>query len=377
VKAPTNLREISAVFARLGLTSFGGPIAHVALMRQELVARRGWLTDAEFLDLHAATQLIPGPNSTELAIHIGYRQGGWRGLVAAGVCFILPAAIIVALLGAVYTRYGRTPQAAWLLYGIHPVIIAIVAVAIAQFAPPVLRRPASAAIAALVAVAALRGGDELLLLGLGGAAGLLMRLRPRVTSTALWIATAATASALAAVESVGLPVHVSLTRLTLFFLKVGSVLFGSGYVLLAFLRADLVERWNWLTDQQLVDAIAVGQITPGPVFTTATFIGYLLHGWSGAILATIGIFLPAFLFVALTHPFIDRMRRSAALGGLLDGLVAASLGLMVPVVWQLARSAIVDVPTMAIAIVTVGLLFRQINSTWLVCGGAIAGWIFR
>ena len=431
------LRELAALFLRLGVTAFGGPAAHIAMMRDEVVDRRRWLSDREFLDLVAATNLIPGPNSTELAIHLGYRRGGLAGLALAGVCFILPAALIVGGIAWAYARYGATPQVGWLMYGIGPVVIAIVVQALWKLGQAALSRWAYAPVGAAALAAALGGVNELAVLSAGGAVGLALALRPTGPGRAAvftWLATlpaalahllrgtaaaatqagatadaatsaatqagttadaaatqvGTTADAAAAAGSIagtalagaaaatGAAVPFTLTGLALFFLKVGSVLFGSGYVLLAFLRADLVERWGWLTDQQLIDAITVGQVTPGPVFTTATFIGYLLGGWMGAALATAAIFAPGFFFVAVTQPLIPRLRASQALGGCLDGVVAASLGLMAAVTWQLAQAAVVDVTTALIASTAALLLFRRRpNSTWLILGGAAAGWLLR
>ena len=399
VAAP--LRELAALFLRLGVTAFGGPAAHIAMMRDEVVDRRRWLSDKEFLDLVAATNLIPGPNSTELAIHLGYRRGGLAGLALAGVCFILPAALVVGCIAWAYARYGTTPQVGWLMYGIGPVVIAIVVQALVKLGQAALSRRVYAPVGAAAVVAALAGVNELTVLAAGGAIGLALAVRPSGPGSSAavlaWLialpaalahllrgaaaaATQAGATAGAAAgglaAATGAAVPFTLTGLALFFLKVGSVLFGSGYVLLAFLRADLVERWGWLTDQQLIDAITVGQVTPGPVFTTATFIGYLLGGWAGAALATAAIFAPGFFFVAVTQPLIPRLRASRALGGCLDGVVAASLGLMAAVTWQLARAAVVDLPTALIVVAAAAALFLwRPNSTWLILGGAAAGWL--
>ena len=406
--ATAPLRELAALFLRLGVTAFGGPAAHIAMMRDEVVDRRRWLTDQEFLDLVAATNLIPGPNSTELAIHLGYRRGGLPGLALAGVCFILPAALIVAGIAWAYARYGTTPQVGWLMYGIGPVVIAIIAQALVKLGQAALGRWVYAPVGAAALIAALAGVNELAVLAVGGALGLVLATRPNrpgsAAAAAAWmaaipaavtqllrgtataaattatttIATTGTAAVAAGTVTAITAVPFTLTGLTLFFLKVGAVLFGSGYVLLAFLRADLVERWGWLTDQQLIDAITVGQVTPGPVFTTATFIGYLLGGWAGATLATAAIFAPGFFFVAVTQPLIPRLRASRALGGCLDGVVAASLGLMAAVTWQLARAAVVDLPTALIVVAAAVALFRwRPNSTWLILGGAAAGWLLR
>ena len=378
--AHSPLSELATLFLRLGVTAFGGPAAHIAMMRDEVVERRGWLTDAEFLDLLAATNLIPGPNSTEMAIHLGYKRAGFRGLLVAGACFILPACLIVGAIAWAYARYGETPQAAWLMYGVSPVIIAIVLQAVWKLGRSVVSGVVPAMLGVMVAGLSLAGVNELVLLAGAGVAALTAGLARPARAASLVVACAAMPISVGA-ASVALAtavVPVTLTRLGLFFLKVGSVLFGSGYVLLAFLRADLTERWGWLTDQQLLDAITVGQVTPGPVFTTATFIGYLLAGWTGAILATVGIFAPGFFFVALTQPIIPKLRASRLASGLLDGVVVASLGLMVAVTWHLGRSAIVDLPTICLAAASaVALLVWRTNSTWLILGGAVIGWLLR
>lgn len=387
------LRDLAGLFLRLGVIAFGGPAAHIAMMRDEVVERRRWMSDREFLDLVAATNLIPGPNSTELAIHLGYRHGGLPGLVVAGVSFIVPAALIVGTIAWAYVRYGEAPQVGWLMYGIGPVVIAIVVQAIWKLTRSAVSGVAPGLIAGGALAASIAGVNELLLLAFGAVAGLATAFGPRagaavaagIAGFAAWaggslLGTGRTVAALAAGALAQVPaaeaLPFTLARLTLFFAKVGSVLFGSGYVLLAFLRADLVERWGWLTDQQLIDAITVGQVTPGPVFTTATFIGYLLGGWGGAALATAAIFAPGFLFVAITQPLIPRMRASRILSGLLDGVVAASLGLMGAVAWALARSAVVDPSTAAITATAAALLlWKQPNSTWLIAAGAAAGWL--
>lgn len=342
------LREIAAYFLRLGFTAFGGPAAHIALMEDEVVRRRRWMSRERFLDLLAFANLIPGPSSTELAIFIGYEQGGAPGLVAAGVCFVLPAFAMVLAIAWAYVRYGNLPPAAALLYGIKPVMIAIVLQAVVGLGRTALKTRLLIAIGVACLAASLLGLNPLLVLVIGGAAAMLPLARFQAA--------------------------VSLEALFLFFLKVGAVLHGSGYVLLAFLHDDLVERTRWLTEGQLLDAIAVGQVTPGPVFTTATFIGYLVAGVPGAVVATIGIFLPAFLFVAFTRPLIARMRQSRAASAFLDGVVVASLALMAAVTWQLGREAVVDVTTAAVAVAAVGILLKlRLNSSWLVLGGGVVG----
>jgi chromate transporter len=370
-----SLGEVTSLFLKLGATAFGGPAAHIGLMHDEIVKRRQWLTDQEFLDLIGATNLIPGPNSTEMAIHVGYRRAGWPGLILAGLCFIMPAVIIVGVLAWFYVQFGSTPQAQWLLYGIKPVVIAIIAQALWNLG----KRATKGLTLVLIGLAVLglyfAGINEIALLFAGGAVAMLITNRQRLLTTATrasflppsvglgWLAPAALA-----------PVAFTLPLLFLTFLKIGAVLYGSGYVLLAFLRADFVVRYAWLTDRQLLDAIAVGQVTPGPLFTSATFIGYILGGVPGAILATLGIFLPSFIFVALSGPFIPRIRNSPWLGAFLDGVNIAALALMAAVTWQLGKASLIDVPGVLIAAASLVLLIRlKVNSTWLILGGGLLG----
>jgi len=371
------LREVAWVAVKLGFTAFGGPAAHIAMLRDEVVVRRRWVTEQHFLDLLGATNLIPGPNSTEMVIHTGYIRAGWRGLIAAGVGFIAPAALIVLAFAWTYARVGTTPEAEWLLYGIKPVIIAIVAQALWNLAKTAVKGVLAAAIGLGVLALALLGFNEIALL-FGGAALMLVLTLARRARRPPPVA--------ALLPLVGAPIPAATTVagtapfsfLTLFltFLKIGSVLFGSGYVLLAFLRNDFVLRLGWLTDQQLLDAVAVGQFTPGPVFTTATFVGYLVGGFPGAALATVGIFLPSFIFVAVLNPLIPRLRGSPWTGPLLDGVNVAALGLMAAVTWQLTRSAVVDPLTAALALAALVLLVRfRVNSAWLVLGGGLVGLI--
>lgn len=363
---PTSLGELARLFLRLGITGFGGPAAHVAMLRDEVVVRRGWMSEAHFLDLLGATNLIPGPNSTEMALHVGRERCGWRGLLVAGAAFIAPAAVITAALAWVYVRYGSLPSTQWILWGIKPVIVAIVAHALFALAPRAARTWSLRAIGAGALAAAAFGAHELLVLL---AAGLIASL-----AVAAWRGAACTAVVPVAATSIAAS-SVTLSGIFWVFLKIGSVLFGSGYVLVAFLRADLVERHGWLTEAQLIDAVAAGQVTPGPVLSTATFIGYLLASWNGALLATLGIFLPAFVFVALTRPLVHRMRQSARTAALLDGINAGSLAMMVFVLAHLARSAITDMLTLAIAVVSlVAIALSRVNNIWLMAGGAAVGW---
>ncbi|MCP3166915.1 chromate efflux transporter [Myxococcus qinghaiensis] len=375
----TVLRELALLFLRLGTTAFGGPAAHIALMEDEVVRRRRWLTREEFVDLLGAANLIPGPNSTELAIHIGHRRGGWAGLVVAGVCFILPAFLIVTGFAWAYARFGTLPDVGALLAGVKAVIIAVVLQALWGLSRTVVKTKLAAAVALGAVSAAFLGVNELVLLLLSGLGVLAWRAvergREQGTSSNSVVSPWALMLPLGAATSA---VPFTQQGLFLFFLKVGSVLYGSGYVLLAFLRADLVERLGWLSEAQLLDAVAVGQVTPGPVFTTATFIGYVLGGMTGAVVATVGIFLPAFFFVALSGPLVPRLRSSWAAGAFLDGVNVASLALMAVVTWQLGRAALVDAWTVGLAVVSAVLLLRfRVNSAWLVLGGGAVGWLVK
>lgn len=343
------------------------------MMEDEVVRRRGWLTHGEFLDLLGITNLIPGPNSTEMAIHIGQRRAGLRGLLVAGGAFILPAAMLTAALGWAYVRFGAQPRSRALLYGIKPVMIAVVAQALLGLAPKALKNRSLLVIAVLSLLAAAGGVNELLCLGLSGLAELLVRRR--FAPPPLMFGGVASTGALAVAGAAKVVVApFSLPALFLVFAKIGSVLFGSGYVLLAFLRSDFVEQRHWLSEAQLLDAVAVGQVTPGPVFTTATFIGYLLGGSAGALCATLGIFLPAFSFVAVSGLLLPKIRRSPSLGAFLDGVNVASLALMALVTLQLCRAALVDVKTVLLASASAVLLVRfKLNSTWLIATGALLG----
>jgi len=369
-KNSTTLGELARLFLRLGFTAYGGPAAHVAMMRDEVVDQRGWLDDQGFLDTYGATNLIPGPNSTEMALHIGYLRAGWRGLVTAGVCFIGPAMLLVLALSWVYVRFGTTPTAAWLLYGVKPVVIAIIAQALIKLGQKALKGPLTAAAGVAVAILYFLNINPLLLLVLGGLFVMIVQNMARLRNSSL----PGLLPVLGLERLLGQVVSYNPTTLFLTFLKIGAVLYGSGYVLLAFLQADFVDRLGWLTEQQLIDAIAIGQVTPGPVFTTATFIGYILGGFPGAVLATLGIFLPSFFFVLISNPIIPRLRQSPWAGGLLDGVNAAALGLMAAVCLILGRAAFVDPFSILLGLAAAVLLFRfQTNSTWLILLGIGSG----
>ena len=369
----SELLEVARLFLKLGFTAFGGPAAHVAIMHNEVVERRKWLTDEQFLDLLGATNLIPGPNSTEMAIHIGFLRAGWAGLLLGGICFALPATLMVLGLAWAYVRLGTLPQIGWLLYGIKPVVIAIIAQALWTLGKKALKTSLLAIVAIAVFGLYFMGINEIALLFAGGILAMLfinIQRRKKLSAIPFLPIIGGTLLAQAAIPF-------SLPLLLLTFLKIGSVLYGSGYVLLAFLRADFVVRLGWLTDQQLIDAIAIGQITPGPLFTAATFIGYLLGGTPGALLATLGIFLPSFVFVAISNPLIPKIRNSTWMSGLLDGVNASALGLMAAVTFQLASASLTDFYAAAIAITALVLLLRyKVNSTWLIAGGAMAGFLF-
>ena len=377
-----SLREVAALFLKLGCIAFGGPAAHVALMRQEVVQRRHWLSDQRFLDLFGACNLIPGPSSTELAIFLGYVRAGWRALILAGVLFIAPAMAMVLAFAWAYVHFGTLPAVGGLLYGIKPVIIAVILQALYGLGRTAIKGPVLAVAAVAVLGLYFVGVNVILLLfGCGFAVMVFQNGRRLATPKAAVIATGGApagllarllAAATAGKASVSLPV------LFLTFLKLGAVVYGSGYVLLAFLRADFVNHLHWLSDQQLIDAVAVGQFTPGPVFTTATFLGYLFAGVPGALLATLAIFLPSFLLVPLVFPLAGWLRRSHWMGPFLDGANASALGLMAAVTIVLGRAALVDPLTIALALVAAAILLRfKPNSAWLVLGGGAVGVVTR
>jgi chromate transporter len=363
--------EVAGVFLRLGLTSFGGPAAHTAMMHAEVVTRRGWLTEAEFLDLVGATNLLPGPNSTEMAIHLGRRRAGWPGFFAGGIAFILPAMLIVLTLSSVYVRAGTLPQFGWLLYGVKPVVIALLVQALIKLGQKSVRNSLGIAVGLLALAAYFTSVNEIIILIAGGvvvmAAASWRRWRAKPTAALVfpWLSVAPMTLA---------TIPFSVPLMTFTFLKIGAVLYGSGYVLYAFLNADFVDRLGWITQTQLIDAIAIGQVTPGPLFTSATFIGYLLAGTPGAVLATLAIFIPSFIFVAAAGPLIPRIQASPPTRAFLDGVVVAAMGLMAAVTLDLGRAALTDAATILTAAVALFLVLRfKVNSTWLIAGGAIAG----
>ena len=364
--------EVARLFLRLGFTAFGGPAAHIGLMRDEVVKRRQWLSDQHFLDLLGAVNLIPGPNSTEMAIHVGYIRAGWPGLIVGGACFILPAMLIVIGFAWAYVQFNTLPQLNWLLYGIKPVVMGIIAQALWALGKKAVTSPLTAIVGLAVLILYFARFNEIALLFGGGLIVMLWRNLGRLRAKGIRSVPLLLAGLGLPAVAIGVPF--SLSMLFLSFLKIGAVLYGTGYVLLAFMQAEFVDRLGWLTSQQLLDAIAVGQVTPGPLFTSATFVGYMLGGLPGAVLATLGIFLPSFVFVAISNPLIPRVRNSPWASSLLDGVNVTSLGLMAGVTLQLGRASLIDPFTIALAVLTIVILFRfKINTTWLIAGGAVAG----
>jgi chromate transporter len=394
------LRQVIAVFLKLGFTGFGGPAVTIAMMEDEVVRKRQWLTREYFMDLVGATNLIPGPNAAEMAIHLGYLRAGWVGFLAAGACFIVPAALITTLLAWAYVRFGALPQVAPFLYGIKPAVLAVIVGAFWRLGKTAIKGWRLAVLGAVVLLASLLGLNEIVallgggILGMlwlrvlalrrppspgktgGGAAGGLFLsaapegIKPLKAALASLLGGGLAASALAA--------QVSLWQIGLFFLKIGAVLYGSGYVLVAFLEGGLVHDLGWLTQQQLLDAIAAGQFTPGPLLSTAAFVGYLLRGMPGAAVATLAVFLPSFVFVALLSRWVPRLRRSPWSAAFLDAVNVCSLALMAAVTLRLAQATLTRWPAWIIALVAIGVTLRwKVNPTWLVLGGALAGWLLR
>jgi len=386
------LGELAKLFFKLGVIGFGGPAAHIAMMEDEVVKRRQWLTRSHFLDLIGATNLIPGPNSTEMAIHVGYTYGGWPGLIIAGVCFILPAVLITAAFAWIYVEFGTLPQVAPLIYGIKPAVLAVILGAVWRLGKKAVKSSKLLIIGLGVAVLVFFGQNEVIALLLGGSLGMIwLRLSdkgnpPPEETAAIMAAGLTTSAALKATAATGATVaSVPLWQLGWFFLKVGSVLFGSGYVLVAFLEGGLVREHGWLTKAQLLDAIAIGQFTPGPVLSTSTFIGYLIAGFPGAVVATVAIFLPSFLFVVLLNPLVPRLRASKWASAFLDAVNVSSVALMGVVTLNLSQTTLIkpagafsiDWLAALIAIIAAVLAIRfQINAAWLVLGGALIGGLF-
>jgi len=372
VNRNNELKVLARVFATLGVTAFGGPAAHIAMMQQEVVAKRKWMSEEHFLDLMGATNLIPGPNSTEMAMHIGQDRAGWRGLIVAGVCFIFPAVMITLFFAWLYKEYGQLPEVQPFIYGIKPAIISIILIAILPLAKKSLKNIQLGIIGATVLVLALVGVNEILLLF--GAGLLAMALS--------WFSNRKTINSflplgILQVSDVNL---FSAANVSLFltFLKIGSILYGSGYVLFAFLDAELVEK-GLLTRQQLIDAIAVGQFTPGPVFSSVAFIGYQINGWQGAAVSTVGIFLPSFILVALLNPIVKMMRNSSLFSRFLDAVNIASVAIIISVCYVMAKESISDWRAVLIAVLCLILSFsfKKINSVWIVLLGSFLGYVLN
>lgn len=366
--------EVFAYFLRLGCIAFGGPAAHVALMRRELVQRKGWLSDEQFVDMLGVANLVPGPNSTEMTMHVGYHRAGWGALWLAGAGFIAPAVAIVLAFAWAYVRYGDTPAGEGILVGVTPVVLAIIVQAIWGLRSAAFRGAATGVVAAAVFAVVWLGANEAVALLGGGLAVLIWRhglVRARRLITGLPAAFLAPA---AHGLQLDLQTGSRAGELLLVFLKIGAVLYGSGYVLISFLEADLVDQRGWLTEQQLLDAVAVGQFTPGPLFSTATFVGYVVEGWEGAAVATAGIFLPSFVFVMLTAPLVPRLRRSPWAAAFLDGVNAAAISLMAVTTISLARETLDTGFAVALFAITAAVLLRlNPNSMWLILAGALAG----
>lgn len=366
-----DLKELSIVFFKLGVTAFGGPAAHIAMMQQEVVTKRAWMTEQHFLDLMGATNLIPGPNSTEMAIHIGKDRAGWKGLIVAGLCFICPAVFITLFFAWLYKQYGQLPEVQPFIYGIQPAIISIILSAIFPLARKSLKTLELWIIGIAVLLLCFMNINEIILLfGAGIAAIILYLIRQKNIAGSFF--------PLTLLQSQDLVLSSGHVKLFLIFLKIGAILYGSGYVLFAFLDSELVDR-GLLTRQQLLDAIAVGQFTPGPVFSSVTFIGYQIDNWSGALVATIGIFLPAFVFVALLNPIVKMMRNSKLFSSFLDAVNVASIAIIIYVCYVMARVSIADWKTVLIAVVCIIIMMsnRKINSVWIVLLGAVSGYVLQ
>ena len=374
----TSLWDLAVVFAKLGAIAFGGPAAHVAQIELEVVQNRRWLSREKLLDMLSISNLIPSPNSTELAIHVGLEQAGWQGAIVAGACFIIPAMLLVWGLAIAYVEYQTVPAVGWLLYGVKPVIMAIIAQALWKLGKSALKNIPTWCVGILVVILYFLKINEIaLMLGAGVAVSLVRNLSKRNSQS---LSTFLFPFSFLPLGAIAAETHPKTwTAVFLSFLKIGSVLYGGGYVLLAFVQQEFVDRTQWLTSQQLLDAVAIGQFTPGPLFTTATFIGYLVAGNLGAIAGTIGIFLPAFILVPAINPFVSKLRKSPWTAGFLDGVNAASIGLMAAVAWELGRGTLIDVWTIIVAIASLAILlkFPKINSAWLVIAGAAIGWLLK
>ncbi len=373
MKTKGNLKEVATVFFKLGLIAFGGPAAHVAMMEDEVVTKRKWMTREHFLDLMGATNLIPGPNSTEMTMHCGHERAGWKGLFVAGLSFIFPAVVFTTILAYLYVSYGKLPQIEPFLYGIKPAVIAIILSAIFKLGKKALKNWQLAVIGIATIIASLCGINEITIILVGGFIGLLCLGIPQMTDKKLsvLIPTFLIPSGIALTKTV------TNTKLFFVFLKVGAILFGSGYVLVAYLDAELVEKLGWLTKSELLDAIAIGQFTPGPVLSTASFVGYQVNGIWGALAATLGIFLPSFLFVLILNPIVPRLRKSKLASGFLDAVNISAVGIMIGVTYRLSEEILINWQSITIALISMMLVFyyKKLNAFWIVIIGAVLGYI--
>lgn len=369
-----NLKDIAKLFLKLGVIGFGGPAAHIAMMQNEVVEKRKWLTEQHFLDLIGATNLIPGPNSTEMAIHIGHEKGGWKGLIIAGLCFILPAVFITGVFAWLYKEYGQLPEVAPFVYGIKPAIIAIILAAIFPLAKKSFKTTELTIIGILVLIGSLFNFYEIyLMFGAGFLALFLSYVRNRENTSI----NSFVPLTFLPISQVGILSAIN-AKLFWIFLKIGAILYGSGYVLFAFLDTELVAT-GLLSRQELIDAIAVGQFTPGPVFSSVTFIGYQINGFYGALVATIGIFLPSFAFVALLNPLVKKMRNSKLFSSFLDAVNVASVAIIISVCIAMGKETITDWKTIVIAVLSIALLFKfkKLNSAFVVIGGSLLGYLLH
>lgn len=365
----SNLSEIAGVFFKLGSIAFGGPAAHIAMMEDEIVKKRKWMTQEHFLDLVGATHLIPGPNSTEMTMHCGFERAGWKGLIIAGSCFIFPAVVITAVFAWLYQQYGTLPEVIPFIYGIKPAVIAIIVVAAYRLGKKAAKSVELVVLGTTTLIACLLGLNEIAALFGCGILGWLLYLFKKNKSSLNTIVPLL-------LLQTGTAIEIGILKIFLGFLKIGAILYGSGYVLFAFLDSEMVAH-GWLSRQVLIDAVAIGQITPGPVLSTATFIGWQMHGFWGAVAATLGIFLPSFLFVLLLNPLIPKLRKSKPIGAILDAVNMAAVALIAAVCFAMSKDSLTDWRTLLIAVVSLTLvfIFKKINSAYIVLGGAAAGYL--
>ncbi|HEX9653878.1 MAG TPA: chromate efflux transporter [bacterium] len=380
MKNGKNLAELARVFLRLGTIGFGGPAAHIAMMQREVVEDRKWMTQQHFLDLVGATNLIPGPNSTEMAIHCGFHRAGWSGLLIAGISFILPATLITGVFAWIYAKYHTVPQLAAVLYGIKPAVIAIIAGAVFQLGRKGLKNWQLGLVGSVVIFMSLAGINEIAAILIGGVVGMIwLRFSFGGSKIQSWLLALLPLNSALFYSGAGNTANASAMQIFMVFLKIGAVLFGSGYVLIAYLDGEVVSKLGWLTKEQLLDAIAIGQFTPGPLLSTATFIGYQILGVWGALLATVGVFLPSFIFVAILNPLIPKLRQSEWASAFLDAVNISAVGLMAAVTLELGRAILLDWKALLIAVssIAVTLRFKKVSSVWIVVAGAVAGVLLK